>query len=170
MKIIKGIGISLLLIVVISVSGLYLTGHGYLVNAIKSTYLMGNKTANINDYRAFETTIIKSGVQKALPKHKNYNAAPLPADFLTELHKYNTAALLVIKDGQVLRENYLNGYHERSKTNSFSMAKTITTMMLGIAIEEGHISGLDQPVTDFLPEFKNDPLAQTATIGHLSNR
>jgi len=48
------------------------------------------------------------------------------------------------------------------------MAKTVTTMLLGIAIEEGHITSLDQAITDFLPEFNDDPLAKKATIGQLA--
>ena len=168
MRVIKGILISLACIVLISISSLYLTGNGFMINAIKRTYLAGNKTANINDHKAFDVATLKAGNKTPLPKHKNYNTTPLSADFLAELNKYNTAALLIIKDGQVLSEHYLNGYNERSKTNSFSMAKTITAMLLGIAIGEGHISGLNQPITDFLPEFKDDLLAQKATIGHLA--
>ena len=40
-----------------------------------------------------------------------------------------------------------------SKTNSFSMAKSYVSGLLGKAIMEGHIESLDQPVIDFIPEF-----------------
>jgi len=48
------------------------------------------------------------------------------------------------------------------------MAKTVTTLLIGIAIEEGYIRDLDQEIVDFLPEFKDDPIGKTATIRQLS--
>jgi len=144
------------------------TGNGFIVTAFKNTYLSGHITANINDHTSFEINTIKTGNKSPLPKHPNYNQKLLSNDFIDELNKYKTAAFLVIKDGQVFSEHYLNGYHDRSRTNSFSMAKTVTAMMLGIAIEEGHIESLDQPISDFLPEFKDDPLGKSATIGQLA--
>lgn len=168
MKFINRLLYATALTILIIIVGLRLTGNDFMVNAIKRTYMVGEKTANINDHQQFETRTITADVSVPLPKHSAYNSKPLPDEFLDELNKYNTAAFLVIKDGQVITEHYLNGYNDRSKTNSFSMAKTVTALLLGIAIEEGHIKNLDQPITDFLPEFNNDKLAKNATIGNLA--
>ena len=168
MKFINRLLYATALTILILIITLRITGNGYVVTALKRTYWVGEKTANINDHEQFETRIIKAGKASPLPKHDLYNNKTLPSEFLVELNKYNTAAFLVIKDGQVISENYLNGYNDRSKTNSFSMAKTVTALLLGIAIEEGHIKSLDQKITDFLPEFSNDQLAKNATIGHLA--
>jgi len=168
MKILKRGVISLIGLVVLSLIALYASGYGYIVTSLQRTYLVGNVTANINDHDVFATRIIETGEKQVLPKHSDYNKTPLPKDVLDDMNRYGTAAYLVVKDGQVLHESYFGDYHDRSKTNSFSMAKTVTTMLLGIAIEEGHVRGLDQAITDFLPEFADDPLGNKATIGQLS--
>ena len=146
----------------------YATGHGFLLTALQRTYLQGHNTANINDHRAFRVHEIKTSAPALLPNSPSYNLKTLPANFEASLKNFGTAAFLVVKDGEVIFEQYMNGYHDRSRTNSFSMAKTVTTLLLGIAIEEGYIESLDQPITDFLPEFKTDPLGTQATIGQLS--
>ena len=155
-------------LVALSVVGLYATGHGYIITSLKRTYLAGHVTANINDYPEFATRAITTRDPSELSRHPDYNKAPLPPEFVEQLIAYDSAAFLVLKDGQVLHETYFDGYSNRSKTNSFSMAKTVTTLLLGIAIAEGHVKGLDQPITDFLPEFESDPLGSKATIGQLS--
>ena len=168
MKIFKTLLLSLLTLAILGVALLYVTGHGYVLTGFKRTYLAGNITANINDYDQFKVRRISTGEKSPLAQHANYNRAALDEYFSEELEHYGTAAFVVVKDGLILSETYMNGYSDRSKTNSFSMAKTVVTLLLGIAIEEGHVKGLDQPLTDFLPEFNSDPLASKATIGQLS--
>jgi len=153
----------------LSVAGLLITGHGYLFTAVKRTYLQGNTTANINDHVVFDTNVISTRTPALLPKSTDYNKNELSSSTLDVFNKYGAAAYLVVKDGKIVQEQYLNGYDERSKTNSFSMAKTVLTLLIGIAIDEGIIDGLDQSLTDFLPEFEQDPLGKNATIGQLSS-
>lgn len=155
-------------IAVIAVGLAYATGHGFLVRATTMTYLQGYVTANINDHTAFDVNQIASGTKSILPSSANYNQAALPGDFRDRLERFGTAAFLVLQDGKVVSETYFNGYHDRSRTNSFSMAKTVNTLLVGIAIEEGYIKGLDQKLTDLVPEFKSDPLGKDATLGQLS--
>ncbi|MEM7359792.1 MAG: serine hydrolase [Pseudomonadota bacterium] len=164
----KRILLGLITLVVASTALAYLTGNGFLITALQRTYLQGHNTANINDHTAFDVNLIAAATPAPLPKSPAYNLEPLPEEFRANLDKFKTAAFLVIKNGEILAEHYMNGYDDRSKTNSFSMAKTVTTMLVGIAIEEGYIDSLEQPLTDYLPEFKDDPLAQTATVGQLS--
>ena len=144
------------------------TGNSFLITAVERVYLQGNTTANINDHTAFYTRAIKTSDPKPLPNSKNYNKKALTPEFNAYLEEFDAAAYLVIEDGEVVNEHYFNGYTDRSKTNSFSMAKTVLTMMVGAAIESGYIDSLEQKLTDFLPEFKSDPLAKNATIGNLS--
>lgn len=152
----------------VAVALLYISGYGYIITSINRTYLAGNLTANINDHSEFNTNVIKTNNPQTLKKHANYNTKSLPIKFVETLKSSKTAAFLVLKDGQVLSEHYFNGYTDRSKTNSFSMSKTVTTLLLGIAIKEGYIRDLDQPISDFLPEFKNDPIGATVTVAQLS--
>jgi len=166
--ILKKVISSLLLTIVIAVSALYLSGYGYIITAFNRVYLQGNVTANINDHNAFNVNTIKTAKPKLLPNSESLNTKQLSEDFMQELQEHGTAAFVVIKEGQTIYERYLNGYHNRSKTNSFSMAKTVVTLLVGIAIDEGVLQGLDQPLIDFLPEFADDPVGKNATIGQLS--
>lgn len=168
MKMIKNILMTIVGLLAVGVFGLWITGHGFILTSVQRTYMAGHITANINDHSEFDVRTISTNAPSTLPKHKNYNLSPLPSPFLNELETGNTAAFLVIKDGQVVSENYFNGYGDRSKTNSFSMAKTITTLLLGIAIKEGYVRDLNQPITDFIPEFKKDELGKKATIAQFS--
>jgi CubicO group peptidase (beta-lactamase class C family) len=63
-------------------------------------------------------------------------------------------------------EHYWDGYTEKSYSNSFSMAKSVVGILTGTALKEGKIKSLSQPVSDFIPEFKNPPNDQL-TIYHL---
>ena len=164
----KKVVVVIALLPLLAIIGLLITGHGYIFTAVERTYLQGNSTANINDHIAFDTNVINTQSPSPLPQSADYNQGKLSSDTLTVLNKYGTAAYLVIKDGEVIQEHYLNGYHDRSKTNSFSMAKTVLTLLVGVAIEEGIIDSLEQPLTDFLPEFAQDPYGKNATIGQLS--
>ena len=64
-----------------------------------------------------------------------------------------TNALLVIRDGRIVFEDYRNRSDAATRFISFSMAKTITAMLVGIALEQGKIGSLDDPVTKYLPEL-----------------
>ena len=65
-----------------------------------------------------------------------------------------TTGLLVVKDDQIVYERYLLGATPDSQLTSFSMAKSFVSALVGIAIDEGRIAGVDRPVTDYVPELK----------------
>ncbi len=162
MKLIKLMLIALVLLI----AGLWVTGHSYIFTAFNRVYLQGNTTANINDYVAF--SVNKINASQAQPLIEADAKKDLDPEFVAELKKNDTVAFLVMHKGKLISEHYFKDYNDRSKTNSFSMAKTVVTMLLGIAIEEGVIESLDQPITDFMPEFNNDSNAKNATVGQLS--
>jgi CubicO group peptidase (beta-lactamase class C family) len=70
------------------------------------------------------------------------------ADFLVDT---NTTGLLVIKNGHIVSEDYWLGHAQDKQHISFSVAKSFVSALLGIAIEEGHITSIEQPVTDYVP-------------------
>ena len=152
---------------VIASLALLLSGHGYIFTALSRTYLAGHPTANIDDHAVFDTRTITAGDPQPWPLHPNYRDA-LPEAFANALVAGDAIAFLVVHDGRLLAEQYFQGYGPDSRTNSFSMAKTVLTLLVGRAIEDGLIDGLDQPLTALLPEFDDDPLARRATLGSLS--
>ena len=69
------------------------------------------------------------------------------------LHNH-TGGLLVIKDGNLLLERYAMGNSEETLWISFSISKSVTSMLLGAAIQEGYINSVDDPVSDYLPRLR----------------
>ena len=81
--------------------------------------------------------------------------------------KTNTTAFLVMKNGAVIYEKYYNGITKGELTQIFSVSKTITTTMLGVALQEGKIKSLNQKVCEFIPSFKKPGLNEI-TLLHLA--
>ncbi len=65
-----------------------------------------------------------------------------------------TNALLVIRDGKIVFEDYRNRSAPETHFISFSMAKSITSLLIGKALEQGHIASLDDPAGKYVPELK----------------
>jgi CubicO group peptidase (beta-lactamase class C family) len=84
------------------------------------------------------------------------------------LQASGTTAFLVVHDDKLLYERYFNSYDQRSVNTSFSMAKSFASSLVGIAIDEGHIKSVEEPITNYLPELlKKDKRFKSITIGHL---
>lgn len=145
---------------------LYIFDYGYIIRGAKIVYFTGHNTAFIDDYPYFVNDTIKKGANPdPWPVHKNYNSAE-PTEKLAKANAdWGTIAYLIIKNDSIWFENYYENFGEDSKTNSFSMAKSITTSLLGKAIMDGYIKSLDQPISDFYPQFS---YAKT-TIGDLAS-
>jgi CubicO group peptidase (beta-lactamase class C family) len=84
------------------------------------------------------------------------------------LEASGTTAFLVIHDDELLYERYFDGYDETSVQTSFSMAKSFASVRVGIAIEEGHIKSVNEPITNYIPELlEKDKRFGSITIRHL---
>jgi CubicO group peptidase (beta-lactamase class C family) len=70
------------------------------------------------------------------------------------LKRTDTQGLLVIKDGKIVCERYFDGANDNSKFTSWSVGKSFTSTLVGLALSDGKIKSLDDPVTDYLPELK----------------
>lgn len=67
---------------------------------------------------------------------------------------YNVSGILVLKDGKILLEKYGLGRKPDDRWTSFSVAKSVTSTLVGAAIQDGKIKGMGAPVTDYIPELK----------------
>ncbi len=74
----------------------------------------------------------------------------------------NVAGLLVIKDGKTVYERYGLGNTENSLWVSFSVAKSVTSMLIGAAIQDGYIKSVDEKITDYLPRLKNSAYEESS--------
>ncbi|GAB1856950.1 serine hydrolase [Flavobacteriaceae bacterium MHTCC 0001] len=147
---------------------LYITDTDYLLKAVRTIYLTGHTTAYLEDYKKFDNQVVENASPQPWPNHKDYNTVK-ETDILTKINKDNgTIAYIIIKNDSIWFEKYYDGFNENSQSNSFSMAKSYVSGLMGKAIEEGYIKSLDQPVSDFLPTF-SEGLAAKMTVGHLSS-
>ncbi|MGA8766960.1 MAG: serine hydrolase [Candidatus Acidiferrales bacterium] len=64
-------------------------------------------------------------------------------------------ALLIIKDGKIVYERYLNRADAKTHFNSYSMAKSFNSILVGLAIADGHIRSVLDPIDKYVPELKN---------------
>lgn len=82
------------------------------------------------------------------------------------LNNSNTTSFLVVKNGRIIYERYLNGVKEGDLTQVFSITKVFITALLGIAIKDGIIKDVQLPISYFYKNLKN-PLYDSLTLEHL---
>lgn len=168
MKLLKNFLKCLVIFIGLLVITLYVFDYDYMLKALRTIYLQGHTTAFLDDYKEFDNNTIEAGKGQTWPVHKDYNSARETETLLEWHEKLGTVAYVIIKNDSIWFENYYDGYGKDSKSNSFSMAKSMISAMLGKAIMEGKIKGLDQPVGDFFTEFSEGPAANL-TVGDLSS-
>jgi CubicO group peptidase (beta-lactamase class C family) len=166
MKLLKKIGKWFLIILVVLNLAIIVTGKTYLYKGIGNTYLKGRSGPSISEYGIFENRVVKAGTEQKWHTARNYNTQKIPAPLEPHFTEMQTVAFVVIKDDSLVHEQYWDGFGPDSRSNSFSMAKTFVSMLIGAAIDEGKIKNIDQPVSDFLPEFREGDNAKL-TIRHL---
>ncbi len=120
----------------------------YLVTAIR------HGEPNIDDYKIFYNRTIEAGEYHPWQISEDYNQFEMSSKTRSIIEQYKPVAFLVIQDEKIKYEEYWDGYDEHSLSNSFSAGKSIVGLLIGIALDEGKIKSLDQPVGDFLPVFQ----------------
>ena len=164
LKFFKWFAITLISIIILT----YIFDVDYLLRAVKTIYFKGYTTAFLEDYKDFPNRAIKKGTAQPWANSSDYNKVE-STELLNKTHKeLQTVAFLIIKSDSIFHESYFDGFDKNSKTNSFSMAKSVVTMALGKAIMDGKIKSLDQKVIDFFPQLKGE-FAKEVTVGDLSS-
>lgn len=172
MKYLKRFGIFLLLLlavfIIIEWDTIVLSYH----------YVQSNKPENTLKYNQKPQNYFKSRlITKSNDVYKfqlSDTLTMLPETFVSGDSTVNTRnyldstryeSLMVLKDGEIVYENYWNGLTEDMTHSAFSITKTMTGIMVGIAIDEGLIASKDDLIIKYLPEFK-DTWYQDVTIDH----
>lgn len=149
MKILRWIFVTILLLVVLLSGYITITGNNYIYKAIAYNY------ADIDDYVLFPNDTVKAGMPQPWPVSKTYNRIkPFPS-LQRQLDSIRSVAFVVIKDDSICFEEYWDGYSEASFSNSFSVAKSIISLLTGIALGEGKIRSLDDPIGKYIHDFKH---------------
>jgi CubicO group peptidase (beta-lactamase class C family) len=122
-------------------------------------------SSNINTYKIFPQRPIAPGGSVSTLKQANLPNFPTTITFTFYGTRYSTSldelftqtdtqAFIVVRDNQVIYERYLNGTSRDTLHTSFSMAKSITSALIGIAIDEGKIKSINDPLVMYVPELK----------------
>ncbi|MCS6822733.1 MAG: beta-lactamase family protein [Cytophagaceae bacterium] len=120
-----------------------------------------------DDYKIFHNkTIVRSQYASEWTLSEDYNQKQLSPATEALLDSLETLAVLVIKNDKLYFEKYYQGYNENTLSNSFSVAKSFVSALVGIALTEGKIKGIDQPVSDYLKGFDRNG-KEKITIRHL---
>lgn len=113
-------------------------------------------TPDISDHELFPERIVECGIHQPWKISSNFNNYELTLTDSLLHDKYKTIAFIVIKDTNLIFEKYWEGYSENSISSSFSMAKSVVSLLVGIAIDDGLISSVDDPVSKYIPKFANE--------------
>ncbi|MBK8763563.1 MAG: beta-lactamase family protein [Burkholderiaceae bacterium] len=128
----------------------YGAGQGYPVGArnnwARPEFMVGSFTAmeQLFPVRA----VPAGGAKRELPGHPTVVDWPFVQAYLDS---HPVSGLLILKDGQVLQERYQYGRSAEHRFTSFSMAKTLVAMAVGVAVAEGSIASIDDPVDKYEP-------------------
>jgi CubicO group peptidase (beta-lactamase class C family) len=103
-------------------------------------------------------TVARSGEVWQLPRSDhaldfNYSFDGTQRAAADVLDRTHTNALLILKDGRIVHEQYRNNSNAASRFIAWSMTKSLTSVMVGCALEDQKIASLDDPVTQYLPEL-----------------
>ena len=82
------------------------------------------------------------------------------------MQSQRTAGLLVILNGEIKVERYGLEHYAEAPWVSFSVTKSVVSMLFGAAVKDGYIASIDDPVSDYLPVFANSPYADVS-IKHI---
>jgi CubicO group peptidase (beta-lactamase class C family) len=104
--------------------------------------------------------VLRGGAVRALPpspapiRNVHFHSRGEEYDLFDYLADNRVAGLLVLKDGKVAFEDYEVGAGPDTRWISFSMAKSVASTLVGVALKQGLIGSLDDPLTHYLPQLK----------------
>lgn len=141
--------------------------------------------ASVDDYSVFEQDTVARGLRtfefanakqnNALIDTLRFDIHLSKADTLLNLTLRETmdymdvpSAAIVIQNDTILFEHYSGGWNRDSQSCIFSVTKTVTSLLCGIALKDGYIKSLSDSVTDYIPELKDaDETFAELKIEHL---
>lgn len=97
------------------------------------------------------STVSAGGPVKALPQGENLN---INFDLARYMKDQRTSALVIVQDGKLRGEYYGLDFTKDGKWTSFSVAKSLTSTLVGAALKDGAIKSLDDKVTAYIPDLK----------------
>lgn len=143
--------ISIVLFIVLAVNlAIFISGKTYLYKGIRYTYLRGKTGPTIYDSIVFP---VRTAQHDVMPESWNVRKPliDLSKDAVAKLTSTKTTSFLIAQNDTIIAEHYYGNHKENTKSNSFSAAKSVVALLIGIAIDEGKIGSFDDPVQKYLP-------------------
>ena len=107
----------------------------------------------IDQYTIFKNRVVKADNPHPWQFAPDVENKQIPPEFVPDFEKFQTVGFIVIQHNKIILEQYWKNYTPLNLSNSFSMAKSIVSLLIGCAITDGYIKSVDQPVSDFLPQW-----------------
>jgi len=120
----------------------------------------------LQDYKFMPYSHVKARNYQPLPESSLYNTFKLPDSLSEALQQTQTVAFLIFRHDSLIYEWYDKGYSDSSRTNPFSVTKSVTSILTGIALKEGKIKSLEDPVGNYYTPYRAEGLNKI-TIHHL---
>lgn len=125
--------------------------------------------SSIADYKLFpERAIAKSEHPFLYTKNIDSALGSVTVNYSNKqktLHDFvestDTTSFLIVKDDGLVYEQYASAHNADSVETSFSMAKSVVSLLVGKAVEDGYIDSITQPISDYLTEFKGLEIGKT---------
>jgi hypothetical protein len=164
-KILKWTGILVLVLLLIGNLAIIFTGRYYIYKGIANTYFRGHIRPTIYDLDVFQNRTVEIGAPQAWIEDPQLGTYSISAEQRATVESLNPSSLLVAWGDTLLYEEYWGEHDQNQISNSFSMAKSIVSLLIGVALDEGKIKSLDEPVANYLPEFDDEK--KEITIRHV---
>ncbi|MFN8345553.1 MAG: serine hydrolase [Spirosomataceae bacterium] len=121
---------------------------------------------DVLDYKFHPTRqVLASARPEPWPLDTHFNQLPIPQSLIDTMEKYHTTAFLVFQNGKLQYERYWENYDTKTLSQSFSASKSIISMLVGIALNENKIRGLDEPIARYIGSFSEGEKSKI-TIRH----
>lgn len=148
---------------------LWVSPYSFLLKGVRLTYCMGEKSAHYLDWKYFDTRAIPNNPNhiSQWPVDSNRLNVRLSNILMAKLENTHSGSFLVYHNDTLVCEKYFAPLFAEEPSNSFSMAKTIVTIMVQQAIQRGELTSWDQKVNNILPWLKG-PYSNKLTLRHLS--
>ncbi|OIQ37586.1 MAG: hypothetical protein BM555_00585 [Crocinitomix sp. MedPE-SWsnd] len=163
-KTLKWLGLIIVGLLLIANLAIIFTGRFYTYKGIYHTYLKGHIRPHIYDLHVFENATVEVGTPQPW-ENRMLPEIELTSDERDRIEVIEPASFLVAYGDSIIFEEYWNEHDQNRIGNSFSMAKSIVSLLVGCALDDGMIKSLDEPVANYLPEFEDEK--KDITIRHV---
>lgn len=125
--------------------------------------------SGVTDYKIFpERVVAKSEQPYIYTKNENTSLDNIEVIYSNKqkrlsdfIESTNTTSFIAVKNDEIIYEKYANGYDASSINTSFSMAKSVVSLLIGKAIENGCIKSVKEPISNYITEFESEEIGKT---------